>query len=150
MACRRDVGRRLTYVPVHSQPANVPMPGKRGYATQDDQPLELVTGQDPADVAYFVDEIMTGGIVRPAGQFVRLDTAYGYGFLLARTRARMVRSGQSARGVIAVTAADTVYVIGELLADERAVHLVATSGVPGQTLQSLAVALALSVTRQGG
>lgn len=135
----------MTYVAVHSQPVSAPIPGRRGFAGVEDEPVPLETGED--EPVYYVDELMTNGAVRLAGQFVRLDTAYGYGHIMARTRARMVRSGQSALGVLAVIAADTVYVIAELVADELSpVRLVAA--LKDAPLRSEAIRLAREVTGQ--
>jgi hypothetical protein len=95
-------------------------PGQRGYAGPDDIVLPAYDDGD----GWFVDAITRDGQRDEQGHFERLDLCYFYGHLIALARARTVRQGLRLSPIVAITAADMVYLIAELTADESMVHTV--------------------------
>lgn len=71
------------------------------------------------DDVWHIDEILADGTQREYGWFHRLDLALGMGHVIAHARAaqdaRRIADGLPTSGVVALTVADGVYVIGDII-----------------------------------
>lgn len=118
-------------------------PGIR--ATPDDG--ELVISHADYVGPWYVDEILADGSVRETGGLLRLDLALLYADIVAHARAdletRRRLGGLPPGDVVAITVADGVYVIGDLMRGEEGYYTVPES-TPGPELRETVHALAVA------